>query len=66
MRGFLCGGFGGFFEVVGDFDDAWGVCGEGGDVFGYVFPFDGAGAGPEVVVFLPLIVVEVEFGDAWL
>lgn len=35
-------------------------------MFGYVLPIDLAGAGPDVVVFDALIVVEVEFGDAGL
>ena len=59
-------GVGGLFEVVGNFDD--GGCGgwESGDMFGYVLPVDDAGAGPEVVVFGAVIVVEVELGDARL
>ncbi len=40
--------------------------GKGRDVFGYVVPVDARGAGPEVVVFLPVVVVEVELGDAGL
>ena len=74
-------GLGGFFEVVGDFEDAWGVGGKRGDVAGYVLPVDttlnlrprlgiwgtricGYTAGPEVVVFLAVVVVEVELGYA--
>ena len=65
------GGFGGdgvwgFFEVVGDFEDAGGVGGECGDLFRYVLPVDARGAGPEVVVFGAVVVVEVELGDARL
>ena len=33
--GLVGDGFGGFFEVVGDFEDAGGVGGEGGDVAGH-------------------------------
>ena len=33
---------------------------------GGVCPVDGAGAGPEVVVFGAVVVVEVELGDAGL
>jgi hypothetical protein len=57
-------GVGGFFEVVGDFDDAGDVGREGGDVFGYVLPVDCRCAGPEMIVFCALVVVEVELGDA--
>jgi len=35
-------------------------------VFGYILPVDCGGAGPEVVVFLAVVVVEVELGDAGL
>jgi hypothetical protein len=71
----LCGfggdGVGGFFEVVGDFEDAGGVGGEGCYVFGDVLPVDGAicrsaGVGPTMLVFLAVVVVEVELGDAGL
>jgi hypothetical protein len=66
----LCG-FGGdgvwsFFEVVGDFDDGRSGDRERGNVFGYVLPVDDAGAGPEVVVFGAVIVMEVNLGDAGL
>jgi hypothetical protein len=71
LYGFLCDGLGGFFEVVGDFKNAGDVGGEGGDVFRYVGPVDtffcwGDSAGPEVVIFLTVVVVKVEFGDARL
>ena len=33
---------------------------------GYVGPVDGAGTGPEVVVFGAMVVVKVELGDTWL
>ncbi len=49
----------GFVEVVGDLEDAGSVCGQGGDVFGYVLPVDACSAGPEVVVFLAVVVVKV-------
>jgi len=66
----LCGfggdGFGGVFEFVGDFEDAGGVGREGGDVFRYVLPVDACSAGPEVVVSLAEVVVDVELGDAGL
>jgi len=63
------GGFGGdrilgFLEVVGDFEDAGGVGGEGSDLFRCVGPVDGGGSRPEVVVFGAVVVVKVELGDA--
>ena len=64
LRGFGGDGLGGFFEVVGDFEDAWGVRGKRGDLFGDVLPVDGAAAWPEVIVLGALVVVEVELGDA--
>ncbi len=42
------------------------AAGESGDVTGGVGPVDAAAAGPEVVVFLAVVVVEVELGDAGL
>ena len=66
MSGLGGDGVGGFFEVVGDLEDAWGVRWQSGDVFGDVVPVDGAAAGPEVIVFGAVVVVEVEFGDAGL
>jgi hypothetical protein len=51
---------------MGDFENAGSVCGQGGDLFGYVGPVDAGGAGPEVVVFSAVVVVEVELGDAGL
>ena len=66
LGGFGGDGVGGLFELVGDFEDAGDVGGECGDVFGYVGPVDGGGAGPEVIVFLAVVVVEVELGDAGL
>jgi hypothetical protein len=71
LRGFGGDGFGGVFEFVGDFEDAWNVGREGGDLFGYVLPVDtqtsgACGSGPEVVIFLAEVVVDVEFGDARL
>ena len=64
LGGFRGDGVGGFFEVVGDFEEAWGAGGKRGNLFGDVVPVDGAAAGPEVVVLGALIVVEVELGDA--
>jgi hypothetical protein len=64
--GFGGDGLGGLFEVVGDFEEAWGVRGKRGDLFGDVLPVDAATAGPEVVVLGALVVVEVELGDAGL
>jgi hypothetical protein len=64
LGGFRGDGVGSFFEVVGDFEDAGGVRGKRGDLFGDVLPVDVAGAGPEVIVVLTVVVVEVEFGDA--
>ena len=55
---------GGLFEVVGDFEDACGLCGKRGDLFGDVVPVDAAAAGPEVIVFGAVIVVDVELRDA--
>jgi hypothetical protein len=46
LGGFLCYGVGGFFEFVGDFEDAGGVGGKSGDVSGHVGPVDRACAGP--------------------
>ena len=51
LRGFGGDGFGGVFELVGDFEDAGGVGRQGGDVFRDVLPVDVlSGAGPEVLV----------------
>ena len=59
----LCGfggdGVGGLFEVVGDFEDPRSVGGERGDLSDCVLPVDRRCAGPEVVVFGALVVVEV-------
>ncbi len=66
LRCFGGGGFGGFFELVGDLEDAGGVGREGGDVAGDVLPVDTGGAGPEMVVLCAEVVVDVEFGDAGL
>ena len=66
FAGFFRDGVGGFFEVVGDIEDAGGVGGERGDLFCCVLPVDGGGAGPEVVVFGAVVVLEVELGDAGL
>ncbi len=51
---------------MSDFEDAWGVRGQGSDLFRGVLPVDTCGAGPEVVVFGAVVVVEVELGDAGL
>jgi len=69
LGGFGGDGVGSFFEVVGDFEDAWGVGGQGGDLFRRVLPVNrqtswAAAAGPEVVVFGAVIIVEVKLGDA--
>ena len=53
-------------QIVGDFEDTWNVGRQCGDVAGYVGPIDVARAGPEVVVFGAVVVVEVELGDAGL
>jgi len=66
LGGFGGDGVGGLFEVVGDFEEAWGVRGKRGTMFGDVVPVDGAAAGPEMIVLGALIVVEVELGDAGL
>ncbi len=66
LGGFGCDGVWGLFELVGDFEDARGIGGKRGDLFGDVVPVDGAAAGPEVIVVLTLVVVEVELGDAGL
>ena len=59
-------GVGGLFEIVGDFEDAGGVGGESRDLFGGIGPVDAAAAGPEVIVVLSVVVVEVELSDAGL
>jgi hypothetical protein len=66
-----CGGFrgdgvGGFFEVVGYFEDAGCVGRKRGNLFGYVLPVDAAAARPEMIVLGALVVVEVELRDAGL
>jgi len=71
LRDFGGDGVGGLFEVVGDFEDGGGVGREGGDLLRYILPVDtetsgACGTGPEVVVFLAVVVVEVELGDAGL
>lgn len=63
---FAADGLWGLFEIVGYFEDAWGAGGERGYVSGYGLPVDLACAGPEVVVFLAVVVVEVELGYAGL
>ncbi len=51
---------------MSDLEDAGGVGREGGEVSGYVLPVDSCCAGPEMVVFLAEVVVDVEFGDTGL
>jgi hypothetical protein len=66
LRRFADDRFWGFFQLVGDLEDAWGVGREGGDVSGDVVPVDTCGAGPEVIVFSAEIVVDVKLGNARL
>ena len=66
LGGFGGDGVGGFFEVVGDFEDARRIGGKRGDLFGDVVPIDGAAARPEVIVVLTGVVVEVELSDPGL
>ena len=69
--GLFGNGLGGFFEVVGDFEDGGGVGGEGGEEggpvdcagFGYAF---GLSCGPEVFVAGAVVVVEVELATRGL
>jgi hypothetical protein len=60
------GRIGGLFELVGDLDDAGSAGGECGYLPGDVRPVDARGAGPEVIVFGAVVVVEMELGDARL
>lgn len=62
--GFGGGGVGGFVEVIGDLEDSGDFGRQRRGEFREIGPVDGAGAGPEVLVALALIVMEVEFGDA--
>ncbi len=64
LGGFRGDGLGSFFEVVGDFEEACGIRGKRGGLSGDVVPVDGAAAGPEVIVVLTVVVVEVELRDA--
>jgi hypothetical protein len=59
-----CDGLGGFVEFVRDLEDGRRTRRKRGDLFGYVLPVDTCGAGPEMVVLLDEVVVDVEFGDA--
>ena len=64
LGGFGGDGIGSFFEFVCDFEDARSIGGKRSDLSGDVAPVDGAAAGPEVIVVLTVIVVEVELRDA--
>ena len=73
-------GLGGLVAVAGDFEDGWGVGGQGGEVSGDVGPVDSVIPRPgsgcrrahefvrvlrvEVFVAGAVVVVEVELGDA--
>jgi len=64
LRRFADDGLGGFFQLVGDLEDARGVGREGGDMFSDVVPVDACCTGPEMVVFGAEVVVDVKLGDA--
>ena len=66
LHRFADDGFGSFFQLVGDFQDAWSVGRERGNVSRDVGPVDARSAGPEMVVLGAEVVVDVELGDAGL
>jgi len=66
LGSFGSGRVGSLFELVGDLEDAGSAGGECSYLSGDVCPVDARGAGPEVIVFGAVVVMEMELRDARL